>query len=60
MTHSPVENIELCVAAFLGLDINPPHGPFWILGDIFMTKFYTLFDRDNKRIGLCKNKGYTN
>lgn len=55
------EKTRNCKRAFMKLDVPSPRGPLWVLGDIFLRKYFIIFDRDQKRIGIAlrrKNLNY--
>jgi hypothetical protein len=41
-----------CVGAFTPLNLDG----IWVLGDVFISKYYTIFDRDQNRVGFAPAK----
>lgn len=48
-----------CHYQFMSLEIPPPKGPIVLLGDPFLKKYYTVFDRDTLKLGFALAKHST-
>jgi len=42
-----------CYHQFMKLDLAPPKGPLVLLGDPFMKRYLTIFDRDSLKVGVA-------
>ena len=49
-----IESAGTCLFAMMGMDI--PEGPQWIMGDVFMRQYYTIFDYGGERVGFATPK----
>lgn len=44
-----------CSYAFMPINIVSPKGYFYILGQVFLQKYYAIFEKDKMKIGLVKS-----
>lgn len=49
-----IRKLDMCMPAFMQLDMESSHGPVWILGMPFFRYFHTTFDRTNKVMHFAK------
>lgn len=48
-----IDSNGICLFAIMPMDIPAPAGPLWILGDVFMRKFYTVFNFVDQKVGIA-------
>lgn len=49
-------NSTTCITGFMSLGDFSPHDATWILGDVFLGPYYSIFDRGQNRVGFAKSK----
>jgi saccharopepsin len=45
-----------CISAFTGMDINLPHGSLWIIGDVFLRRYFTVYDLGKNAVGFATSR----
>nr|XP_051689116.1 pepsin-3-like [Oryctolagus cuniculus] len=48
-----LEEDSVCTSGFEGMDVDTSTSELWILGDVFIRQYFTVFDRANNQLGLA-------
>ncbi|XP_051974215.1 nothepsin [Xyrauchen texanus] len=48
---------QMCFSGFQSIDVPSPAASVWILGDVFLSQVYSIYDRGNNRVGFAHLSG---